>query len=141
MTTYQADDAGMAMNELGETIPFTPGKPRLFNGQSIFEFETMQEMEEYLSQLPVMWSKEAHCAEINSSHNAKFRELFTERNYITMSEILMWVDDAEFGAEAQALIAWWVNTCKLVAEYCDNVTEQTVNENFIDELPQLQIAE
>jgi hypothetical protein len=47
----------------------------------------------------------------------------------------MWVNDVEFGAEAQSIIDWWITTCKLVAKYVAlNPNEETAAE-FLATLP------
>jgi hypothetical protein len=47
----------------------------------------------------------------------------------------MWVNDVDYGAEAQSIIDWWITTCKLVANYVAlNPNEETAVE-FLETLP------
>lgn len=106
---------------------------------SFYFFESDNERNQFLANLFSGWSKEAHAQQINEAHNALFTQLYTERNYLSIGEIPLWVSDTEFGTEAQALITWWVDTCKIVADYLEAVTEETSVsvETFINQLPKI----
>ena len=73
----------------------------------------------------------------NKKHNEMLQTILTEHDYLNIGELSMWVNDADYGAEAQSIIDWWITTCKLVAEYVNlNPNEETVEE-FIKTLPKL----
>lgn len=136
MKTYAANEFGQALDELGNLLPRS-SNARLFNGNHVIEFDTEQEKEDYFATIPVIWNKEAYIQQVNEAHNALFRSLYQERNYLSIGEISLWVDDAEFGVEAKALRNWWNETCKEVANYLDDVTEESALtvEEFIQTLP------
>ena len=71
----------------------------------------------------------------NKYHNDMMQEILTDKNYLSIGEVSMWVNDVEFGAEAQSIIDWWITTCKLVANYVAlNPNEETAVE-FLATLP------
>ena len=53
----------------------------------------------------------------NKYHNEMMQTILKDNNYLSIGEVSMWVNDAEYGAEAQSIIDWWITTCKLVANY------------------------
>ena len=110
--------------------------PRVNNGVAVFVFDSVKEHDNYLSSLKV-WNKESYCNEVNEAHNALFRELYTQRDYLAIGEIPIWESDTEFGEESKALQQWWIDTCKVVADYLETVTEETAMpvEDFISSLP------
>lgn len=73
----------------------------------------------------------------NKIHNELLQEILTEHDYLHIGEVAMWVNDADYGAEAQSIIDWWITTCKLVADYVAlNPNEETAEE-FINTLPEI----
>jgi hypothetical protein len=71
----------------------------------------------------------------NKYHNEMMQTILTDNNYLSIGEVSMWVNDVEFGAEAQNIIDWWITTCKLVANYVAlNPNEETAAE-FLATLP------
>ncbi len=74
----------------------------------------------------------------NKAHNDMLCEILKEKNYLSIGEVSMWVNDDEYGQEAQSIIDWWVTTCKLVEDYiAANPNEETAQE-FITTIPNLQ---
>ena len=55
----------------------------------------------------------------NKIHNEQFQQILKDNNYLSIGEVSMWVNDVDFGAEAQSIIDWWTTTCKLVSKYVD----------------------
>lgn len=117
----------------------TTGKHVLIDGDVALLFNSIEKKNSYLSARPKLWSKESYSDRVNEAHNALFRSLYQERNYLSIGEISLWVDDAEFGVEAKALRNWWNETCKEVANYLNDVTEETALpvEEFIETLPKI----
>jgi len=76
---------------------------------------------------------------INTYHNKMLQSYLDEYNYLSIGEVAMWVNDADFGAEAQAIINWWINTCKLVAEYVDLHPNEEEAQEFITTIPTLTL--
>jgi hypothetical protein len=106
-----------------------------------FEFEDESERWAYIqanAPAPV-WDKDSHCAQMNEIHNALFKQTLIDYNYIDIGELALWLDDLEFGTEAQQIMDWWKHTCILIKGYCDSVTEQTHNDNYVSTLPQVDV--
>lgn len=82
-----------------------------------------------------LWNKEAYAEKLNTAHNELFRQLYTERNYLSMGEIPIWGNDEDYSEESLALQEWWRVTCKLVENHLSEVTEERPIENFINSLP------
>jgi len=76
----------------------------------------------------------AYSKKVNELHNLLFEKMYKAKNYLTIGEISIWVTDAEFGAEAQSLMAWWRNSCKLVETHIENADENSNAEEFIKSL-------
>ena len=71
----------------------------------------------------------------NKIHNEQLETILKDNDYLSIGEVSMWVNDVDFGAEAQAIIDWWITTCKLVADYVAlNPNEETAEE-FLATLP------
>ncbi len=63
------------------------------------------------------------------------KEILKDNDYLSIGEVSMWVNDVEYGAEAQSIIDWWITTCKLVANYVAlNPNEETAAQ-FLETLP------
>ncbi len=75
----------------------------------------------------------------NKYHNEMMQTILTDNDYLSIGEVLMWVNDTKYGAEAQSLINWWINTCKLVAEYVDLHPNEETAEEFILTIPTLTL--
>lgn len=126
------------IKEINGSPEFIPEKHvgSLFTGESFMFFENEEEKLKYLSKLPVIWDINSYCEEVNEAHNQLFKELYTERNYLNIGEISLWLNDKEYGTEAQELITWWKTTCKEVEEYLNNITKETALpiQDFINKL-------
>lgn len=122
------------INGLPESTP-TDYVARHSDGTYFYFFETKEEWEEFFSSLPKVWSKEAYCNEINTAHNELFTQLYTERDYLSIGEISLWLSDETYGQEATDLINWWRLTCNLVSAYLEAVTEETQINDFLTTLP------
>jgi len=73
----------------------------------------------------------------NTMHNALLDAILTEHDYLHIGEVAMWVNDADYGAEAQSIINWWITTCKLVDNYVAlNPNEESASQ-FLLTLPTL----
>ncbi len=74
---------------------------------------------------------------VNKYHNEMLQGYLKDLNYLSIGEVSMWVNDADYGKEAQALINWWTTTCKLVAEYVALHPNEETAEEFILTIPKL----
>lgn len=89
----------------------------------------------------IAFDLDSYKQQVNEAHNALFRKLYTERNYLSIGEIPLWFADPDFGEEAVGLSHWWFDTCNLVSNYLDSVTEETAQpvEQFIQSLPSFTV--
>lgn len=73
----------------------------------------------------------------NKIHNQIFKDILKEYNYLNIAELLLWLNDTQYGNEALSIINWWKSTCLLVEEYVSsNPNEETAVE-FLNNLPKL----
>ena len=91
---------------------------------------SQQEFDDYINALPVVWSKEAHLAEINTLHEAEFKRRLSDANYVAEWELNAVLADSEneYFDEAVLIINYWWNGWDAIKAYSETVTE----ENFID---------
>ena len=109
--------------------PYEPSQEQYLRVGGIGEIQVIDDVQ--------VWDKEWYCQQVNEVHNALFKDIYTERNYLAIGEIPIWQNDAEFREESKALQQWWIDTCKEVASYLESVTEETAQpiETFINSLP------
>ena len=72
---------------------------------------------------------------INKIHNEQLQAILTEHDYLSIGEVSMWVNDADYGAEAQSIIDWWIVTCKLVSDYVSLKPNEETSVQFLATLP------
>lgn len=96
----------------------------------------------YISEKTSAWSKSMHLSLINQLHDALFESHMASKNYVSMSELSLWAQstDGEYYDEANALLAWYTNTCYLIEQYANAVTKETAVDpaDFILTLPEFQ---
>ncbi len=129
---YIAFNSGM----LDEQIVDLTGKVQLVKGDDVLVFDSLEERQSYID-IQIVFDLDGYKQQVNDAHNALFRKLYTERNYLSIGEIPLWFADPDFGEEAVGLSHWWIDTCNLVSNYLDSVTEETAQpvEQFIQSLP------
>lgn len=129
-------DNGLDINGLPVNLK---GKPRLINGNLIQVFNTVEERDLFVSNMPNPFDLDDYKQQVNEAHNALFRSLYNQYNYLSIGELSLWVNDAQYGTEATMLRDWWIETCKLVSTYLESVTEETALpiEDFIETLPKI----
>jgi hypothetical protein len=71
----------------------------------------------------------------NKIHNEQLQQILKDNNYLSIGEVSMWVNDVDFGAEAQSIIDWWTTTCKLVSKYVDLNPNEEDCVQFLATLP------
>ena len=54
---------------------------------------------------------------INKIHNERLAEVLKRFDYESLAEVLIWVDDVDYGDEAKAILDWWKKTCKDIIAY------------------------
>lgn len=118
---------------------------KLITDNGILDFATEEERDAYVSAIPKVWSKEAYCEEIKQAIDAIVSAKFIELDY-TDFEGNASIGDVNNGAntptltwhnEAVAVKAWYDAVYEARNEYLNNVTEETVIEDFLTTLPQL----
>lgn len=73
----------------------------------------------------------------NKIHNERLQAILTEHDYLSIGEVSMWVNDADYGKEAKSIIDWWITTCKLVADYVSLHPNEETAVEFLNKLPTL----
>ncbi len=138
MIKYAINAANRPIDESGNLIDISDKHLLVLDDYALL-FSSESEKQKYIDSLPKpSWNKDAYCNELNEAHNAIFRKLYTERNYLSIGELSIYLSDKEYGIEASELVNWWKYTCKLVAAHCEEVVEETANlDKFIDSLPAL----
>jgi hypothetical protein len=71
----------------------------------------------------------------NKIHNEQLQTILKDNDYLSIGEVSMWVNDVDFGAEAQSIIDWWTTTCKLVKKYVDLNPNEEDCVQFLATLP------
>lgn len=74
----------------------------------------------------------------NTAHNAMLKEILAEHDYLSIGELSLWLNDEDFGAEATAILNWWISTCKLVAAYVEANPNEENAIDFINTIPKFQ---
>jgi hypothetical protein len=94
-----------------------------------------------VSEVVPTYTPEEYKEAVNELHNTMFRGLYESLNYLSIGEIPIWANDVDYGAESEALQAYWIATCKLVAEHCEGITEPTDLDpaEFIASLPKFEL--
>lgn len=120
-------------------------KPRLFNGEKLLVFESIEEHDSYLQGLRI-WNKEAYAEAINAAHSDWYRSIYTRKpdlDYSSIGEIGIYLNHPDFSAQAQALQQLWWDSVDILYAHLVTVTEATAlsTEDFIALLPQLQLPE
>ena len=85
---------------------------------------------EFIEPTPIVWSKEAHLAEINALHEDEFKRRLFAAEYVGEWELNAVLADSEneYFDEAILIINYWWNGWDAIKAYSETVTE----ENFID---------
>lgn len=84
-------------------------------------------------------SREEVFSKISEAHSRIYRELWTERNYESAWEVVMYANlpGNKYQTEAQGLVNWRVQTWELI-ESAD-ITGETDENAFINSLPKFQL--
>lgn len=130
------------INGKPETIP--PNViGHLFDGQKFIFFESEEERNDYFNSLLVVWDKESYCnkikQEINNIVSSKLVELdYTDfQENASIGDVLNSATNSlnQWHQEALIVREWYDNIYALRDEYLNNVTEETIDNNFIENLP------
>ena len=82
----------------------------------------------------VVYKEMVYESPTNKHHNEKLAEVLKKYNYESLADVLIWVDDVDYGEEAKAILDWWKKTCKDVITYTKlNPNEETAG-SFLETL-------
>ncbi len=112
------------------------------DANSFYFFESEQEKTDFLAALPVVWDKEAYCAQITAEIDALILAAINEYDYERLSEVV--AENYAGGvwqSEALAILQWKTDLWVIRNGYFEALTEQNVNDSFIDSLPLLVIED
>lgn len=72
---------------------------------------------------------------VNKIHNQMLEKALKKHDYMSLGEVLVWVNDEDFGDEATALLDWWRSTCKMIDEYQKTKPNEENVVAFLETLP------
>jgi len=124
------------------------GTIRLINGEKIQVFESIDDRDEYISNMPKPFYLDDYKQQVNDAHTQLYNNLWLSLGYMSEAEITTWSNTLKkdalsvaWKAEAKAVLSWFCETTIIVYKYLDDVTEQTAQpvETFLQTLPAFQV--
>lgn len=82
---------------------------------------------------------EFYAKEANDIHNALVLAEIAKYDYIDLGELNLWMNDEIYSVEAAAILAWYKNTCTLLAAHLQSIEEYVDPNIFINTLPKLEL--
>ena len=80
---------------------------------------------------------EKYSKEINDYHNQMLDQVLKEKNYLSLGEVALWLNDVNYGAEAQGIIDWYKSSYQFISAHIANVTEYQDPTEFLLTIPKL----
>jgi hypothetical protein len=75
-----------------------------------------------------------YAKEVNELHNLLLEDLLRRKNYLSLGEVALWLEDENYGAEANQIIAWFKNTYNLIIAHLETITEYKDPNIFINKI-------
>ena len=127
-----------AINGSPEYIPKTTHGVHC-DGVNFYFFESVEERQQFMNTLPVVWNKDAHCAEIELAVDGKVNDVLKQFWYISLGDVAATAlnTKARWNTEAISVNEWQARCYELLEDYKLSVTESTAisPKDFIDTLP------
>ena len=76
-----------------------------FDGNKYYFFESDEEKEQFNQAIP--FPLELYSIEINDYHNQMLDDVLKKYNYLSLGEVSLWLNDSNYGTEAQSIIDWY----------------------------------
>jgi hypothetical protein len=73
-----------------------------------------------------------YAKEVNDLHNELLYDLLRRKNYLSLGEVYLWVNDSVLGSEATAIINWYKSTYQQIVVHLASVSEYQDPQIFID---------
>jgi hypothetical protein len=75
-----------------------------------------------------------YAKEVNELHNLLLEDLLRRKNYLSLGEVALWVEDANYGEEAIQIINWFKSTYQLIVAHLETITEYKDPNIFINKI-------
>jgi hypothetical protein len=73
--------------------------------------------------------------EVNELHNSMLDELLKRKNYLSLGEVSLWINDETYGTEANQIIQWFKSTYILIKNHIETIEIYQDPQGFISTLP------
>jgi hypothetical protein len=73
--------------------------------------------------------------EVNELHNLLLDDLLKRKNYLSLGEVALWLDDESYGKEASQIIQWFKNSYQLIITHLETIEDYQDPQGFISTLP------
>jgi hypothetical protein len=80
---------------------------------------------------------EVYKKEIEDYHNLMLVDLLNRKNYLSLGEVSLWVEDENYGTEATQIIEWFKSTYQTIVEHLEKIEQYQNPQTFISSLPVL----
>jgi hypothetical protein len=75
-----------------------------------------------------------YAKEVNELHNLLLEDLLRRKNYLSLGEVALWLEDENYGAEANQIITWFKSTYQLIVAHLKTITEYKDPNIFINKI-------
>ena len=75
-----------------------------------------------------------YAKELNDLHNLMLEDLLKRKNYLSLGEVQLWIDDELYGSEAKQIINWYKSTYRQITDHLKTITEYKDSQEFIESL-------
>jgi hypothetical protein len=95
---------------------------------------TTTQGEAYVTELsPIQF----YAKEVNDLHNLMLEDLLKRKNYLSLGEVQLWIEDSIYGSEATQIINWYKSTYRQITDHLKTITEYKDPQTFLQSLPVL----
>jgi hypothetical protein len=92
----------------------------MFDGKTFYESEPI--------------SLDVYAKELNDLHNLMLEDLIRRKNYLSLGDVQLWLNDENYGEEATQIINWYKSTYRLITDHLNTITEYKDPNVFIKTL-------
>jgi hypothetical protein len=75
-----------------------------------------------------------YAKELNDLHNLMLEDLLKRKNYLSLGEVQLWIEDSIYGSEATQIINWYKSTYRQITDHLKSITEYKDPSLFIKTL-------
>jgi hypothetical protein len=106
-----------------------------FDGDKYYFFESDEEKEQFNQAMP--FPLELYSIEINDYHNQMLDDVLKKYNYLSLGEVALWLNDVNYGAEAQSIIDWYKSSYDYIVSHIATITVYQDPTEFLLTIPKL----